>query len=51
MWLKTIAVTLPIASLSAGLALAEGPTPHADLIAGKEIMEIGSFSCTADGKT
>jgi hypothetical protein len=41
--------TLPFIGLCGGSALAADPRPHADIVAGGEIMELGGFECTAGG--
>ena len=42
------AVGLPFIGLCAGMAMAADPKPHADITAGAEVMELGSFDCLAD---
>src|SRR5882672_32706 len=49
MRLSTIAlVTLPFVGMSAGIAVAADPKPHADINAGGEVLEFGSFDCVAN---
>lgn len=40
---------LPFVGLAGGSTLAADTKPHADIVAGGEIMELGSFECTAGG--
>ena len=41
--------TMPLIGLCGSSSLAADPKPHADIVAGGEIMELGSFDCTAGG--
>jgi len=41
-------VTLPLVAVGAGIAAAADLRPHADIIAGAQVIEFGSFDCVAD---